>query len=407
MALPTAPYSARVDLVAPTFSQPTSITNPLFAISALTQVIQVGAEAGQRLRHEITLLPWTKTVEWLGQDVETLVSQFVAYRDGRILEVACDYFAQADDGSVWYFGEEVDNYEDGVIVDHEGTWLAGKDGPPGMIMPAEPAVGDVYRPENIPGFVFEEVTVKSVGARVEGPSGPVDNSVLVNELLMDGTREDKVFTPGYGEFRAEVPTEGEIVTVAIATPTDAVPGAEPQDLRTMLGAALRIVDAVAIPDWAGISAHSAELAGAWGGYSTQGIPPLIREQLDVSSRRLTAAADGRNPDDTWDAAIEVAEATLDLQLRHRPVAAVDMGRLDLHTRQILAAVATEEVVVEASALQAIWTRTAHTVDDSARDSIGGELAELAKVSAAGDLGAAATSATALHATLTDLLAAQP
>ena len=35
-----------------------------------------------------------------------------------------------------------------------------------MIMPADPQVGDVYRPENMPGFVFEEVVVTAVGVTV-------------------------------------------------------------------------------------------------------------------------------------------------------------------------------------------------------------------------------------------------
>lgn len=47
----------------------------------------------------------------------------------------------------------MENYVDGVLDNTDGTWLAGKDGPPGMIMPADTQVGDVYRPENIPGFV--------------------------------------------------------------------------------------------------------------------------------------------------------------------------------------------------------------------------------------------------------------
>ncbi|MGI8533727.1 MAG: hypothetical protein ACR2LP_02450, partial [Candidatus Limnocylindrales bacterium] len=101
-ALPTAPDSARVDLVRPTFADPTTITNPRFPMSELRQVIQLGTEAGARLRFEITLLPDTKAIEWDGQSVETVVSQFVAYQDGRLLEVARDFFAQADDGAVWY-----------------------------------------------------------------------------------------------------------------------------------------------------------------------------------------------------------------------------------------------------------------------------------------------------------------
>ncbi len=52
-------------------------------------------------------------------------------------------YAQADDGSVWYFGEDVFDFRDGAIVVTEGTWLAGRDGPAAMIMPADPQVGDV------------------------------------------------------------------------------------------------------------------------------------------------------------------------------------------------------------------------------------------------------------------------
>ncbi len=129
------------------------------------------------------------------------MQQYVAYLDRRMVEVALDYFAQADDGSVWYFGEAVSNYKDGVVADHEGSWIAGKDGPPGMIMPAHPKRGDVYRPENIPGLVFEEDTVQSAGATVDGPRGRVEGAIVVREHLMDNTFEDKVFAPGYAEFQ--------------------------------------------------------------------------------------------------------------------------------------------------------------------------------------------------------------
>lgn len=65
-----------------------------------------------------------------------------------------------------------------------------------MIMPAEPKVGDVYRPENIPGFVFEEVTVKAVDRTLAGPLGPVEGGLVVEELHMDDTKEVKTSRPG-------------------------------------------------------------------------------------------------------------------------------------------------------------------------------------------------------------------
>jgi hypothetical protein len=105
--LPVAPDSARVDLAQPTFSHPTTITNPLFPISDLHSVLMLGHVDGKPFRTEVTLLPETEIVEWNGVKVETLVSQYVAYLDGRIQEVALDRYAQADDGSVWYFGEDV------------------------------------------------------------------------------------------------------------------------------------------------------------------------------------------------------------------------------------------------------------------------------------------------------------
>ena len=85
----------------------------------------------------------------------------MAYSGGRLKEVALDFYAQADDGSVWYLGEDAFSYEDGLLNDLAGTWIAGKEGPVAMIMPASPQVGDAFRPENIAGLVFEEVTVRT------------------------------------------------------------------------------------------------------------------------------------------------------------------------------------------------------------------------------------------------------
>ena len=124
-------------------------------------------------------------------DVQTLESQFLAFLDGRLHEVARDWYGQADDGSVWYFGEDVFNYDEGILADTGGTWLAGKDGPVAMIMPANPEVGNVYRPENIPGLVFEEVTIKTVGLTVEGPYGPVNGAIVAQERHLEGEIEEK------------------------------------------------------------------------------------------------------------------------------------------------------------------------------------------------------------------------
>ena len=332
--LVTAPDSERVDLAEPTFSNPTAVTNPLFPIAELDQVIQLGEEAGAALRFEVTLLPETKMIEWNGQQIETLVSQFVAYEDGRVLEVAVDFFAQADDGAVWYFGEDVANYVDGAIDNTEGTWLAGKDGPPGMIMPADPQLGDVYRPENIPGFVFEEVTVMSVNETVEGPTGPVEGAITVQELLMDGLLEDKTFAPGYGEFFFAVEAEEEVVNMALAVPTDAATGAVPAELTTIASGVDDISAGAAAGDWEAVSTNLGTMTTAWETYRAGEVPPLLEAQMSDALDALASAADGRNAQATSQAAIDVGHAGLDLQLQFRPPADVDQDRLVLWARQL-------------------------------------------------------------------------
>ncbi|HET6776937.1 MAG TPA: hypothetical protein VFH81_04110, partial [Actinomycetota bacterium] len=172
--LTVAPDSQRVDLRVPTFSHPTEVTNHLFPVSQQASVLFLGHVDGKPFRTEVTLLPETRIVQWEGQRIETLVSQYMAYLGGRVQEVAYDLYAQADDGSVWYFGEDVADFEGGAIVTKEGTWVVGKDGPAAMIMPADPRVGNAYRTENTPGIAFEQVTVTSVDRTLDGPLGPIE-----------------------------------------------------------------------------------------------------------------------------------------------------------------------------------------------------------------------------------------
>ena len=356
-AAPTAPPSARVDLATPTFSDPTSITNPLFPIAELDQVIQLGEEAGAATRNEVTLLPETKVIEWNGGQVRTVMSQFVAYEDGEVLEIAVDYFAQADDGSVWYFGEDVENYVDGVVDNTVGTWIAGRDGPPGMIMPADPRVGDVYRPENISGLVFEEVTVKAIEQTVDGPTGPVDGAVVTEEVLMDGVREDKTFAPGYGEFSFAVAVDQEAVDMGLAVPTDAAPGAVPTEPSAISTAVDETLAAVAADDVSAVEAALADMRAAWAAYRANVLPPRLEQQLADALDELSAVATTENGlgAETALAAIAVGQAGLDLELQHRPVADVDHDRLELWQRRLElhqaagddALAAGDQVIIEA------------------------------------------------------------
>jgi hypothetical protein len=400
--LPVAPDSARVDLGKPGFSDPGRISNTRFPIGELTQVVQLGHEAGEPLRVEVSRLPGAKVLEWDGQRVGTVRSQFVAYRGGRIQEVAIDYYAQADDGSVWYFGEDVANYENGVVADHNGTWLAGKDGAPGMIMPGAPEVGDVYRPENIPGLVFEQDTIRSTGETVDGPRGPVQGAALVQELLMDGTLEEKAFVPGYGEFRAKA--KDELVTVALAVPVDTAGGSVPARLTALAGGAAEVFDAAGAGRWPAVRARVGSMDAAWKRLAGGEVPKLLAGQLTTTMGALTKAAAGRDPARVGQAALRVEQAALDLQLRWRAPAEVDVDRLDLWARQLLVDAAAKDqgaVAGDAATLRVIWDRAGHQAEPAA-ERVAAALAALGKVATGTDLEAAGAAVPPLRTALTRL-----
>ncbi len=329
-----APDSRRVDLALPTFSNPTTITNPLFPVSRQESVVLAGEVDGQPFRTEVTLLPGTRIIEWQGRSVPTLVSQYVAFLGGRLHEVAYDLYAQADDGSVWYFGEDVFNFADGAIVDTHGSWIAGRDGPAAMIMPGQPKVGDVYRPENIPGLVFEEVTVKAVGRTLEGPLGPVPGGLVIEEFhLADNATEEKTFGPEYGEFYT---SDGhDVEALALAVPTDRLDPGVPADLAAVSDGALRAFAAVRSGDWATASAAARRTTASWARYRTGAVPTMIGRRVDRALSALAGAIDRRRAAPAGQAAIEAARWSLDLQLRYRPVVEVDLARFDLWCAQLL------------------------------------------------------------------------
>ena len=354
--LPLAPTTRRVDVAVPSFSNPTEVTNPLFPISDLRSAVLAGQVDGKPFKVETTLLPHTRIVQWPdGRRLETLVSQYVAYSDGRIKEVALDFYAQADDGSVWYLGEDVFNYEDGAIADTEGTWIAGQDGPGAMIMPADPKVGDAYRPENVPGLVFEEVRVKAVDRKVAGPRGAVEGAIVAGELHQDGAREDKIFAPGYGEFLTG--SDGDVEALALAVPTDSLVS-RPRELETLASGADAIFEGSA-------DAHARvrRMAADWRRLEDDAPPrlvPAMRRGLD----RLAQAVEAGQDSAVRQAAVEVAQATLDLELRHRPSAEVDRGRFRLWARQLMVDAKTGDSAAvrgDLAVLEWIRDRFVHTL----------------------------------------------
>lgn len=381
------PDQKRVDMARPTFSDPTNITNPLFPISALDSVVLLGTVDGLTFRSETTLMPGRHLVVVDGKPIEVLVSQYTAYLDGRIDEIAIDRYAQADDGSVWYFGEDVFDYRNGAVAMTEGTWLAGRDGPPAMIMPARPKVGDVFRSENVTGVVFEELTVTATDQTVAGPHGPV-KVVKMQELHLDGSTSSKMFAPGYGEFDSS--HDADVEALAIAIPADAIDEPVPAELRLMSTSAWGILENARLEDWKAARPTLALMQRLWQGLQARRYPSRVVATMNRGLTALASAVAKKRILTTSQAAVDVAQSALDLELLYR--GNVEIDRFHLHSQQLRVHAASKDaagVMGEVAVLEWIRDRLAGVLNDGRRLLLDDGLRALRNASNAGNLPAAA------------------
>jgi hypothetical protein len=400
------------------FSNPTEITNPLFPSSQLEQLVYLGQDQGDPLRVEVTRLPGTKQIDLNGTPVDAVKMQFLATSGTAILEVASDYFAQADDGTVWYLGEHVSNYENGVVADHDGTWVTGEKRPdgklfkPGVIMPAKPAKGDVFFPENNKPFVFEKVTVQATGLTIPGPRGAIGGAIKTREDLLDGSTEEKTFAPGYVEHTARVPFGSrkpeELVGIVIAAPTDRMSSPQPRELAELATAAGAILTPVRSSDWTAAGQQLATITRLWEAHrATLGEQvPKLTAQMTGAHNGLADAVAAKDRAAAQQAAVRVARAAADLQLRFEPVATVDRGRLGAWAGQVLVDVDAKDAVgvrEDAAILDAIWARMRHAVAGTAGEAaIDAELSALRAAAKDKQLGAAGAAADKVRAALATL-----
>jgi len=130
--------------------------------------------------------------------------------DGEVIEDTFDWYAQDRDGNVWYLGEATEEYEDGVVVSTAGSWEAGVDGAEaGIIMKANPAVGDTYRQEFYEGEAEDMAEVVRTGDAVEVSFGSYTDVLVIREWtpLEPGVAEEKFYARGIGPV-LEVKVEG-------------------------------------------------------------------------------------------------------------------------------------------------------------------------------------------------------
>jgi hypothetical protein len=171
--------------------------NPYWVLEPGYRQTFVGADQRQLV---VTVLDRTEPVD----GVLTRVVEERETKGAALVELSHNYFAiDATTHDIYYFGEDVDNYTQGVVT-HPGSWRSGVGGAHyGLMMPARPRVGFRHQQEIAPGVAQDQAQIVSLTETVAGPSGPWHDCVEVAETdpRKPETTEYKYYAPDVGLVR--------------------------------------------------------------------------------------------------------------------------------------------------------------------------------------------------------------
>jgi len=146
----------------------------------------------------ITVLNETKVVA----GVETRIVEERETSSAEMVEVSRNFFAISKrTNSVFYFGEEVDEYKNGKIASHGGAWQAGVNGAKfGLMMPGQPLIKARYYQEIAPKVAMDRAEILSLSVSMKTPAGDFSNVLKTEETspLEPIVHEAKYYARGIG-----------------------------------------------------------------------------------------------------------------------------------------------------------------------------------------------------------------
>jgi len=171
--------------------------NPYFILEPGYQLVLEGIKDKDKIKLVITVLNETKKIG----NVETRIVEENESANGKTVEISRNFFAFCKQtGSIFYFGEEVDMYKNGKIINHEGAWIAEGNNKAGIIMPGLVLIGARFYNEIAPGVAMDRVEIISFSNTLQTPAGTFYNCLKTEETtpLEPKAKEYKLFTPGIG-----------------------------------------------------------------------------------------------------------------------------------------------------------------------------------------------------------------
>jgi len=215
-AVDSPPASALPGPKLPTGAEPVSldpanfsaeITNPYWPMKPGTRWIYRGTEEGESPQDIVTVA--TTSTKKLANGITARVVRDTARSEGQIVEDTVDWYAQDSEGNVWYMGEQTAEFENGKVVSRAGSWEAGKDGAmPGIMIPAQPQVGQRYRQEYKKGDAEDNGEVLAMNNLVEVKAGQYRRTLV--------TMDTSTIEPDVVEFKFYAPNVGPLLALDIA-----------------------------------------------------------------------------------------------------------------------------------------------------------------------------------------------
>lgn len=172
------------------------INNPYLPYAEGQVSVLEGPDGSRTGRVRITVLADTEVIA----GVTTRVVEEREWIDDDLVEISRNFVAQASDGTVCYFGEDVDDYSNGALSGHAGAWRASEKGyRPGILMPADPQPGTSHKQEIAPGVAEDASVIVAVGATYTVPAGAFEDTVETMDVNpLTGGKDSKRYGRGVG-----------------------------------------------------------------------------------------------------------------------------------------------------------------------------------------------------------------
>lgn len=187
------------------FSNSTNIDNQWLPLKPSSHWVYEGTttEGGETFPHsiEFTVTDLIKEIE----GVRTVVVWAVDISDNEIVEKEIAFYAQDNDGNVWYFGEYPEEYESGEFI-NAPTWIAGEGGAKaGVMMWGQPSLST---PSYFEGWGpdvdwSDYASVDALNQETCVPVNCYKDVLVIAESSLEETDafQLKYFAPGVGNVR--------------------------------------------------------------------------------------------------------------------------------------------------------------------------------------------------------------